>query len=64
MAKRKRYTNAQRKAYYSGMGYRTAHDGKAIKFDSAATRASFAAGYKNGGKVIAKHPGKYPKLKK
>lgn len=46
------------------MGYRTAHDGKAIKFDSAATRASFAVGYKNGGKVIAKHPGKYPKLKK
>lgn len=31
MAKKK-YTNAERKAYYSGMGYRIAHDGKAIKF--------------------------------
>lgn len=41
MAKKK-YTNATRKAYYSGMGYRIAHDGK----------------------VIAKRPRKYPKLKK
>lgn len=63
MAKKK-YTNAERKAYYSGMGYRIAHDGKAIKFENATIRDSFTAGYKSGGKVIAKRPRKYPKLKK
>ena len=46
------------------MGYRIAHDGKAIKFENAAIRDSFTAGYKSGGKVIAKRPRKYPKLKK
>lgn len=63
MAKKK-YINAERKAHYSGMGYRIAHDGKAIKFENAAIRDSFTAGYKIGGKVIAKRPRKYPKLKK
>ena len=59
-----KYTNAQRKAYYSGIGYRTARDGKAINFENDATRASFAAGYKKGAEITAKKPKKYPKLNK
>ena len=62
MPKKAKYTNAQRKAYYSGMGYRTAREGKAINFTSDDMLASFREGYKRGGQVIAKNAKKYPKL--
>ena len=64
MAKRKRYTNAQRKAYYSGMGYRTAYEGKGIDFQNNGCRDSFKAGFNQGGRVISKNYKKYPTANK
>lgn len=54
------YTNSQRMAYYSGMGYRTAHDGKKIVFSTDELLKSFQDGYKRGGRIIKMNPKKYP----
>lgn len=54
------YTNSQRMAYYSGMGYRTAYDGKKIVFSTDELRKSFQDGYKRGGRIIKTNPKKYP----
>ena len=56
----KKYSNGQKKAYYSGMGYAAAHKGKAIPFKSDKNKQSFREGYKKGVTVIVK----YPDLKK
>ncbi len=56
----KKYTRAQRKAYYSGMGYRAAYEGKEIPFRNAQNRASFQAGWKAAMDTVKK----YPDLKK
>lgn len=62
MAKRRQsnYSAAEKKAYYSGMGYRIAYAGKAIPFKNKKNRDSFAAGYAAAGKAAKK----YPRLKK
>lgn len=59
MAKSK-YTRAQRKAYYSGMGYACAAYGKAINFKSEENKQSFYAGWGAGKKKIAANADRYP----
>lgn len=59
MAKSK-YTRAQRKAYYSGMGYACAANGKAINFKSEENKQSFYAGWGAGKKKIAANADRYP----
>ena len=50
----------EKKAYYSGMGYRVGRAGKEVPFKNPENRASFQAGYAAGKKPAAK----YPDLKK
>lgn len=56
------YTRAQKRAYYSGMGYATAYHKKAIKFAKPENRASFEAGWKQGTAMAKQTPDKYPPL--
>lgn len=56
----KTYSQAEKKAYYSGMGYRAAFEGKAIPFKNADNRASFKSGFNKAKKTVAR----YPKLAK
>ena len=53
---RRKYTAAQKKAYYSGMGYRAAKDGKAISFKNEKNKQSFREGYKAAGTTVSKYP--------
>lgn len=53
---RKRYTAAQRKAYYSGMGYRAAMEGKAIPFKKDENKESFRQGFRKAKDVVAAYP--------
>lgn len=57
---RKKYTEGQKKAYYSGMGYRAAWMGKQIPFTSKERKESFRAGFKAALETVKK----YPDLKK
>ena len=57
-----KYTRAQKRAYYSGMGYATAYHNKAIKFDTPENRSSFEAGWKQGTAMARSKPDKYPPL--
>lgn len=52
----KKYTEAQKKAYYSGMGYSAGRRGKKIPFKSEKNKQSFREGYKKGVTVIVKYP--------
>lgn len=56
MANKKKYTEAQKKAYYSGMGYRAAKEGKAIPFKSAKNKESFKQGYTKAKDTVSKYP--------
>ncbi|MGN1051888.1 MAG: hypothetical protein ACI4SH_00700 [Candidatus Scatosoma sp.] len=56
------YTRAQKRAYYSGMGYATAYHKKAIKFAKPENRESFEAGWKQGTAMAKQTPDKYPPL--
>ena len=58
MAKRQKYTEAQKKAYYSGMGYAVAQSGKRIEFKSEVNKESFKAGLKKGTAKTSKLPDK------
>ena len=51
-----KYTAGQRKAYYSGMGYRAGQEGKAIPFRSEKNKESFRRGYRNVKNTVAKYP--------
>ena len=51
-----KYTAAQRKAYYSGMGYRAGQDGKAIPFKNEQNKESFRQGYRKAKNTISKYP--------
>lgn len=53
---RKRYTAAQKKAYYSGMGYAACMEGKAIPFKNEENKASFKAGYNKGKQQVKQYP--------
>ena len=52
----KKYTRAQQKAYYSGMGYRAAVEGKMIPFKSAKNLESFRKGYRAARKPVDGYP--------
>ncbi len=60
MAKKGKFTAGQKKAFYSGQGYRAGQYGKAIPFRSDKNKESFRAGYKKAKTII----GKYPDVKK
>ena len=45
MAKKKKYTTAQTRAYYSGQGYRAGYEGKEIPFKNEQNKASFKEGF-------------------
>lgn len=57
-----KYTRAQKRAYYSGMGYATAYHNKAINFETPENRSSFEAGWKQGTAMARSKPDKYPPL--
>lgn len=57
--RKSRYSRSQKRAYYSGQGYRAAHEGKAIPFKNEKNKESFRKGY-NSVKVIVS---RYPDLK-
>ena len=51
-----KYSAAQKKAYYSGMGYRAACEGKRIPFKNDNNLQSFREGYKAAGASVSKYP--------
>lgn len=51
-----KYTKAQKKAYYSGMGYRAGEQGKFIPFSNPKNLQSFRNGYKAARTKVAKYP--------
>ena len=57
-----KYTRAQKRAYYSGMGYATAYHNKQINFATPENKESFKAGYKQGVAMAKQTPDKYPPL--
>ena len=45
MAKKSKYTAAQKRAFYSGQGYRAGYEGKEIPFKSEKNKQSFKEGF-------------------
>lgn len=64
MSGKKKYTQSQKKAYYSGMGYGVGYNRKRIEFDSDINKESFRAGFKVGISAANKNSKKYPTIKK
>lgn len=58
MAKQKKYTRAQQKAYYSGMGYRAGQEGKKIPFKNEKNLNSFRQGYQKARVAVSRYPNK------
>lgn len=56
MAGKSKYTEAQKKAYYSGMGYNAGQKGKQIPFKNDKNKESFRAGYKAASQSVARYP--------
>lgn len=57
--KKSKYTANEKKAYYTGMGYRLSDENKAIDYKNPKNKASFTNGYRDAGKKIASNPSKY-----
>ena len=55
MAKKKR-SAAQKKAYYSGMGYRAGEQGVVILFKNPENRESFRNGYRKAKNAVSRYP--------
>lgn len=53
----KKYTAAQKRAYWAGQGYAACNAGKRVPYSSA-QQASFKAGYNKGRQKAAKYPNK------
>lgn len=51
-----KYTEGQRKAYYSGMGYRAGMEGKAIPFKNEENKKSFREGYRKAKARVSNYP--------
>lgn len=47
MARRSKYTRAQKRAFYSGQGYRAGQKGKKIPFKNPKNKQSFVDGYRS-----------------
>ena len=56
MSKNQKYTQGQKRAYYSGQGYRAAYEGKAIPFKSEKNKRSFQEGYTSVKITVSKYP--------
>ena len=63
MGRGKKYTRAQQKAYYSGMGYAVRGAGRNIKFSSNDIKESFLAGCMVGSRKAMNNGKKYPQRK-
>lgn len=53
MARRAKYTAAERRAYATGKAYKLGKEGRKIKFKNEKNKAAFRAGYKSS---VAKYP--------
>lgn len=60
MPRKSKYTEAQKRAYYSGQGYHAAYKGKTIPFKSKKNKQSFREGYASVRVIVDG----YPNLKK
>lgn len=58
MPKKSKYTASEKKAYYSGMGYRAGEKGKRIPYKSKRNYNSFVAGYRAARATVDKYPKK------
>ncbi len=56
MARKSKFTKAQKRAYYSGQGYRAGQFGKAIPFKNDKNKQSFREGYRKAKTIIVKYP--------
>lgn len=56
MPNKKKYTEAEKKAFYSGMGYAACMEGKAIPFKNEDNKASFKAGLEKGKDKVKNYP--------
>ena len=56
MAKTKKYTAAQKKAYYRGQGYRAGMSGKRIPYSNLSRKKSFQEGYSSVKIIVGKYP--------
>lgn len=54
-----KYSNSEKMAYNSGIGYVLAVENRGINFDTDKMQDSFKAGYKYGKKLIERKPDKY-----
>ena len=61
--KKSNYSQSEKIAYYSGMGYRVSHEGKRIVFKKPGLRENFKQGYMKAGSMMLRNPGRYPKKK-
>ena len=53
---KKKYTAGQRRAYYSGQGYRAGYEGKEIPFKNAKNKQSFREGFASVKITVSKYP--------
>lgn len=56
MAKKSNYTQGQKKAYYSGMGYRAGQYDKRIPFKNEENLKSFRNGYTAAKNAVDRYP--------
>lgn len=56
MKKKQKYTAAQKRAYYSGQGYRAGQKGKIIPFKNPKNKQSFCEGYRSVKIVVSNYP--------
>ena len=52
----KKYTSGQRRAYYSGQGYRAGYEGKQIPFKNEKNKQSFRDGFASVKITVSKYP--------
>ena len=50
-----KYSNAEKRAYYSGQGYRAGLENKVIPFKNPKNKASFGAGFRSVKEKVAKY---------
>lgn len=58
MAKKQKYSEAQKRAYYSGQGYRAGQESKVIPFKNPKNKESFKQGYRSVKIIVANYPEK------
>ena len=56
MARKSKFTAAQRAAYHAGRGYRAGQNGRKIPYKNQDNLNSFRAGYKSVKNTVTKYP--------